>query len=131
MIQKYASAMKIPLETLLKLEFTKLIDKLKLTPGPAGAVPEEKEPVEVRVDVIDVLTEQDFTAALAKWEAADYVAVLPLPGLAGVAVSLSEDDGKQEYLYDIRASRYEGDYHALLAALFGPTVKKAAHGVRN
>ena len=116
-------------EKLLNLEFNKLIDKLKLTPGSSVSAP-EAELVEVQVTSMDVLTEQDFQAALAKWEAADCVAVLPLPELAGVAVSLPEDDEKQEYLYDIRASRYEGDYHALLAALFGPTVKKVTHGVK-
>ena len=116
-------------EKLLNLEFNKLIDKLKLTPGSSVSAP-EAELVEVQVTSMDVLTEQDFQAALAKWEGAEYVAVLPLPGLAGVAVSLPEDDGKQEYLYDIRASRYEGDYHALLSALFGPAVKKVTHGVK-
>ncbi|MDE6590882.1 MAG: DNA polymerase I, partial [Oscillospiraceae bacterium] len=116
-------------EKLLQLEFTKLIDKLKLTPGPAETAA-GADPVEVRVDAIEVLTEQDFQTALAKWEAADWTAVLPLPGLEGVAVSLEEDGGAQAYLYDIRASRYEGDYHALLAALFGPTVKKVTHGVK-
>ena len=117
-------------EKLLQLEFNKLIDKLKLTPGPAAAPPGGQEPVEVRVDVIDVTTTQDFEQALTKWEAADRVAVLPLPELAGVAVGLSEGDGKQAYLYDIRAERYEGDYHVLLCTLFGPTVKKAAHGIK-
>ena len=116
-------------EKLLDLEFNKLIDKLKLTPGPVAAPPNE-EPVEVRVDVVEIITAQDFEEARSKWEAADHVTVLPLPELAGVAVSLPEDDGKQEYLYDIRANRYEGGYHALLAALFGPTVKKVTHGVK-
>ena len=116
-------------QKLLELEFNKLIDKLKLSPGPAGAAPDQ-EPVEVQVNVIGVLTEQDFHDALARWEAADCVAVLPLPGLEGVAVSLDGEGGNQAYLYDIRAARYEGDYHALLRALFGPTVKKAAHGVK-
>ena len=116
-------------EKLLQLEFNKLIDKLKLTPGPTVAAP-EKEPVEVQVHVIEVLTGQDFHEALARWEAADYVAVLPLPELAGAAVSLDAEGGKQAYLYDVRASRYEGDYHALLCALFGPTVKKVTHGVK-
>ena len=116
-------------EKLLQLEFNKLIDKLKLTPGPAGAVP-KNEPVEVQVNVIEVLTEGDFHEALTRWEAADYVAVLPLPGLAGAAVSLDGEGGTQAYLYDIRASRYQGDYHTLLSVLFGPTVKKAAHGVK-
>ena len=116
-------------QKLLELEFNKLIDKLKLTPGPAGAAP-ENEPAEVQVNVIEVLTEQDFHEALARWEAADYVAVLPLPGLTGAAVSVDGEDGKQAYLYDIRAVRYQGDYHALLCALFGPKVKKATHGVK-
>ena len=116
-------------QKLLELEFSKLIDKLKLAPGPAGAAQEEG-PEEVRVTNVPVLTETDFAAALAKWEGAACVTVLPLPGLAGVAVSLPGDGGRQAYLYDIRAGRYGGDYHALLAALFGPTVKKAAHGVK-
>ena len=116
-------------EKLLQLEFNKLIDKLKLTPGPAGAE-SAQERSEVQVTIAPVLTEADFAAALPKWEGADCVAVLPLPALAGAAVSVSEEDGKRAYLYDIRAASYEGDYRALLAALFGPTVKKAAHGVK-
>ncbi len=116
-------------QKLLELEFSKLIDKLKLTPGPAGAEPAQG-PEEIRVTVVPVLTGDDFAAALPKWEEADCVAVLPLPGLAGVAVSLSGDGGKRAYLYDVRAAAYQGDYHALLSALFGPTVKKIAHGVK-
>ncbi len=116
-------------QTLLNLEFTKLIDKLKLAPGPAGA-DGAAEPEEVQVTVVPVLTEAGLKDALPKWEEAESVAVLPLPDLAGVAVSLSQDDGKQAYLYDIRAAAYEGDYHALLGLLFGPTVKKVTHGVK-
>ena len=114
---------------LLELEFSKLIDKLGLTPGPAAAEPEAAEPAEVEVHVRDVRTAQDFETARASWEAADHVTVLPLPNLAGVAVSVEEGE-TEAYLYDIRAERYEGDYHNLLAALFGPTVKKVAHGVK-
>ena len=117
-------------EKLLQLEFNKLIDKLKLTPGPAASAPEAEPEEEVQVTIVPVLTEADFAAALPKWEGADCVAVLPLPALAGVAVSLGEDDGRRAYLYDIRAASYEGDYRALLAALFGPAVKKAVHGVK-
>ena len=116
-------------QKLMELEFSKLIDKLKLTPGPASA-DGLAEPEEVQVTVVSVLTGADFASALPKWEGADCVAVLPLPELAGVAVSLSEDGGRQAYLYDIRAAAYEGDYRALLAALFGPTVKKVTHGVK-
>ena len=117
-------------EKLLSLEFNKLIDKLKLTPGPAAAPPEGQEPEEVQVTVMDIFTEQDFQQALSRWESADHVTVLPLPALEGVAVNLSDGDGTRAYLYDIRANRYEGDYHALLSTLFGPKVRKAAHGVK-
>ena len=116
-------------QILLNLEFTKLIDKLKLTPGPNRAE-SAQERSEVQVTVVPVLTEAGLKDALPRWEGADCVTVLPLPGLAGAAVSLTEDGGKQAYLYDIRASRYEGDYHALLTALFGPAVKKVTHGVK-
>ena len=106
-----------------------MIDKLKLTPGPAGAE-STQEPEEVQVTAVPVLTEADFAAALPKWEGADCVAVMPLPNFAGVAVSLSEDDGTRAYLYDIRSASYEGDYRALLTALFSGKVKKVAHGVK-
>ena len=117
-------------EKLLSLEFNKLIDKLKLTPGPAEAESQSEKPVEVQVDVEDLRTALAFERALAKWERADCVAVLPLRSLAGVVVSLSEDGGRRAYLYDIRADRYEGDYHALLSALFGPRVNKVTHGAK-
>ena len=116
-------------QLLLNLEFTKLIDKLKLTPGPQAAEAAQ-EPDEVQVTVVPVLTAADYAAALPKWEGADCAAVLPLPDLAGVAVSVSEGDGRQACLYDVRAAAYEGDYHALLSALFGPKVKKVTHGVK-
>ena len=114
-------------QTLLNLEFTKLIDKLKLTPGPTGA-DTAQERTEVQVTVIPVRTEADLAAALPRWEGADCAAVLPLPDLAGVAVSLGGEG--EAYLYDVRAAAYEGDYHALLSALFGPRVNKVTHGAK-
>ncbi len=117
-------------QKLMELEFSKLIDKLKLTPGPAASAPQGEGPAEVRVVVVEVHTGREFQDALARWEGAEHVTVHPLPGLAGVSVVLPEDDGGQVYHYDIRAGRYEGDYHALLSALFSGRVKKAAHGVK-
>ncbi len=116
-------------QKLLELEFHKLIDKLKLVPGPAAAAPKE-EPAQVQADLIDVLCVQDFEQARVRWEGADHVTVLPLPELAGVSAIVPEDGGEHVYHYDIRACRYEGDYRALLSALFGPTVKKVAHGTK-
>ncbi len=116
-------------EKLLQLEFSKLIDKLKLAPGPAHPAPEE-EPPQVRVDIVEVTTPQDFEAARPQWEAADHVTVHPLPGLEGVSVVLTWAGGDQVSHYDIRRERYQGDYRALLSTLFGPGVNKAAHGVK-
>ena len=116
-------------EKLLQLEFNKLIDKLKLTPGPVTSTP-EAELAEVQVDIVDVHAAQDFEEARTKWGSADHVTVLPLPGLDGVSVVLPEEGGDHVLHYDIRASRYEGDYHAMLAALFSGKVKKVAHGVK-
>ena len=113
---------------LMELEFTKLIDKLKLEPGPAEG-PVREEPVEFQVESVEVTDGDSFRAALPRWEAADHVAVLPLPDLAGVAVSM-ETDETHALLYDIRSERYQGDYRALLAELFGPGVKKVVHGAK-
>ena len=72
--------------------------------------------------------EEQLAQVLPKWEKADFVVVLPLPNLDGVTVSLTEGD--KDWLYDVRSNRYEGDYQAFLAQLFGPKVKKVAHGVK-
>ena len=117
-------------EKLLELEFSKLIDKLKLTPGPAAAAPEGEEPIEVRVDIVDLRAVREFEEAQAAWAAADHVTVLPLAGLEGVSVVLPEDEEDHVFHYDIRRDRYEGDYRALLAFLFSDRVKKVTHGVK-
>ena len=115
-------------QKLLELEFTKLIDKLKLKPGPAGTEARE-EPVEFQVESVEVNDGAAFRDALSRWEGADHVVVLPLPDLSGVAVGV-ETDETHALLYDIHSERYQGDYHALLTALFGSGVKKAVHGAK-
>ncbi len=112
----------------LDLEFTKLIEKYGLRPGPAGG-PAAEVPVSDRpLDVTEVTGPAQLDEIAGKWESADCVAVLPLPGLDGVAVCLREEG--RAVLYDIRAARYEGDYRALLERLFCAGVRKAAHGVK-
>ena len=115
-------------DQLLALEFSKLIDKLGLHPGPAGGGAAEQAAPDVQVDVVDVVSAAQLDEIAAQWEGADYVTVLPLPNLDGVTVSV--DQGKRAWLYDIRASRYDGDYHALLSRLFCAKVRKVAHGVK-
>ncbi len=111
----------------LGLEFSKLTRRFGLTPPEASPVQAQEEP-EVHAEVVELLTEEQFRAVLPKWQAADYVVVLPQDDLEAVTVSL--EDGSQSWLYDIRWSRYQGDYNALLRALFSKEVRKAAHCVK-
>ena len=116
-------------QLLLELEFSKLIDKLGVRPE--TSTPEAQaveETPAIQVEGVDLTGEEQLAQVLPKWQAAQYVVVLPLPNLDGVTVSLIEGD--KDWLYDVRSSRYEGDYQALLTQLFGPKVKKVAHGVK-
>ncbi len=115
-------------QLLLELEFSKLIDKLGVRPTSTPVAQAVEEPPEIRVEGVYLTGEEQLAQVLPKWQAAQYVVVLPLPNLDGVTVSLSEGD--KDWLYDVRSSRYEGDYQAFLAQLFGPKVKKVAHGVK-
>ena len=115
-------------QLLLELEFSKLIDKLGVRPTSTPVAQAVEEPPEIRVEGVYLTGEEQLAQVLPKWQAAQYVVVLPLPNLDGVTVSLSEGD--KDWLYDVRSSRYEGDYQAFLAKLFGPGVKKVAHGVK-
>ena len=116
-------------QLLLELGFSKLIDKLGVRPTTstvAGEMVEETS--DMTVDIINLTDEEQLSQVLPRWEGADCVVVLPLPNLDGVTAFHTE--GNQGWLYDVRSSRYEGDYHAFLAQLFGPGVKKVAHGVK-
>ena len=115
-------------QMLLELEFSKLIDKLGVRPTSTPVAQAVEETPEIRVEGVYLTGEEQLAQVLPKWQAAQYVVVLPLPNLDGVTVSLSEGD--KDWLYDVRSSRYQGDYQAFLAQLFGPGVKKVAHGVK-
>ena len=116
-------------QLLLELEFSKLIDKLGVRPTTSTAAGEMvEETSDMTVDIIDLTDEEQLSQVLPRWEGADCVVVLPLPNLDGVTAFHAE--GNQGWLYDVRSSRYEGDYHAFLAQLFDPGVKKVAHGVK-
>ena len=115
-------------QMLLELEFSKLIDKLEVRPTSTPVAQAVEETPEIRVEGVYLTGEEQLAQVLPKWEKADFVVVLPLPNLDGVTVSLTEGD--KDWLYDVRSSRYQGDYQAFLAQLFGPGVKKVAHGVK-
>ncbi len=112
----------------LELEFSKLTRRFGLTPPEAPAQAEE-EKAEVQAETVNVLTEAQFAEILPKWQAAEYVVVLPREDLDELTVSWDESETRS-WLCDIRRSRYQGDYTALLRALFSGKVKKVAHRVK-
>lgn len=115
-------------QLLLELEFSKLIDKLGVRPTSTPVAESVEENPRIQVEGVELTGEEQLAQVLPQWEKAERVVVLPLPNLDGVTVSLHEED--KGWLYDVRSSRYEGDYQAFLAQLFGPGVKKVAHGVK-
>ena len=111
-------------DLLLKLEFQKLIDRYGLRPA---AQTEEKPDCTATAE--ELLTAAQAEEFLALWHAADCVAVYALPDLSALAVECEAADGSRAA--ELYADRYEGDWQALLTALFSGDIKKAAHNVKD
>ena len=111
-------------DLLLKLEFQKLIDRYGLRP----AVQTEEKP-DCTATAEELLTAAQAEEFLALWRAADCVAVYALPDLSALAVECEAADGSRAA--ELYADRYEGDWQALLTALFSGDIKKAAHNVKD
>ena len=111
-------------DLLLKLEFQKLIDRYGLRPA---AQTEEKPDCTATAE--ELLTAAQAEEFLALWRAADCVAVYALPDLSALAVECEAADGSRAA--ELYADRYEGNWQALLTALFSGDIKKAAHNVKD
>jgi DNA polymerase-1 len=113
----------------LRLEFTKLIEKMRLTgegaPEPASA---DKKPCQVTVT--KVMDSAQAEALLERWRAADHVAVLALDDLSAVGVQCRTGEG-EAVLAELFFSRYQGDWNALLAALFAGDIRIVSHNVKD
>ena len=112
----------------MKLEFTKLIDKYGLKP-PAD-IPAAEEPVDLTVTAEAVSTEARSDELLALFRKAAHVTLLALPDLSGVIVDFVAGEStavSAEFYF----SRYEGDWNALLRALFSDDIKKVSHNVKD
>ena len=110
----------------LRLEFTKLIEKFGLT---AQKAPAAQAPA-VSVTVEKVTTPEQANALLAHWRKADHVSVLTLPDLTGAAVVCETGEGTAvtaELFFD----KYQGDWNALLRALFSADIRKVSHNVKD
>ena len=112
-------------DLLLKLEFQKLIDRYGLTPHrDTEAAPEYTVAVE------PLETEQQAQALLAQWRQADHVTVYALPSLS--VLSVQWDTGAHtSAAAELDQSRYTGDWHALLSALFSADIRKVGHHIKD
>lgn len=110
----------------LKLEFTKLIEKFGLAPAEQPAA--EKPSCDMTVE--QVTDPAQAERLLAQWRQADHVAVLALPDLTGLSVVCwtGENTGVTAELF---FDKYQGDWNALLTALFSANIRKVSHNVKD
>ena len=104
----------------LKLEFTKLIEKMGLT-GEAVPQAAEQETQELPRTTELVTERSRAEALLALWRQQELVSCLVLPHLEGVAVAWSEEN--QRCAAVLLPGRLEG-YNDILRALFAPDISK-------
>ena len=109
----------------LRLEFQKLIDKYHLRPHQETA-----EKPEVTAAVVPVRTEDQARDLLAQWRQAESVTVYAMPDLS--ALSVQWDAGENaSWAAELWTGDYQGDWQALLAALFAADIPKVSHNVKD
>ena len=112
----------------LRLEFAKLIEKLGLRPAESPAPAAEAPVLTVRCE--PVTEEKRAREVLALFRQAEHVSLLALPDLSGVMVDCAVGEGETlsaEFFFD----RYQGDWNALLTALFSADIPKVSHNVKD
>ena len=112
----------------LRLEFSKLIEKLGLRPAESPAPAAEAPVLTVRCE--PVTEEKRAQEVLALFRQAEHVSLLALPDLSGVMVDCAVGEGETlsaEFFFD----RYQGDWNALLTALFSADIPKVSHNVKD
>ena len=112
----------------LRLEFTKLIEKFNLQP--AERATEAVETTDVSVTVEQVTNEMQAEKLLELWRGADAVSLLTLPDLTGVSV-LCRNSEETAVSAELFFEKYQGDWNALLRALFSGEVRKVSHNVKD
>ena len=109
----------------LRLEFQKLIDKYHLRPHQETA-----EKPEYTTTVVPVRTEDQARDLLAQWRQAESVTVYVMPDLS--ALSVRWDAGENaSWAAELWTGDYQGDWQALLAALFAADIPKVSHNVKD
>ena len=111
----------------LRLEFTKLIEKFGLT---AAEQAEEPAQASLAMTVEQAADQAGADRLLALWRQADHVALLALPDLTGVSV-VCRTGGDTAVTAELFFEKFQGDWNALLRALFSPEIKKVSHNVKD
>ena len=112
----------------LRLEFAKLIEKMGLRPAESPAPAAEAPVLTVRCE--PVTEEKRAQEVLALFRQAEHVSLLALPDLSSVMVDCAVGEGETlsaEFFFD----RYQGDWNALLTALFSADIPKVSHNVKD
>jgi len=109
----------------LRLEFQKLIDKYHLRPHLETA-----EKPEVTATVVPVRTEDQARDLLAQWRQAESVTVYAVPALSALSVRW-DAGGNASWAAELWTGDYQGDWQALLAALFAADIPKVSHNVKD
>ncbi len=111
----------------LQLEFSKLIDKYGLQPV-KNEVQDEDSDYTMTVETLTAPRRAEELLAL--WRDAQQVTVLALDDLRTVAVECEVDE-KNGLMTLLFFDRYEGDWNALLNALFSADIRKVSHNVKD
>jgi len=114
-------------ELCLKLEFSKLIDRLGLK-APQGDVPSD-EPVREAICESETVTDPARAEELLSlWRERDHVSFLALPDLNALCVEWGEEDCGRAALFF--ADQLEG-YNDFLRGFFSRGIKKVSHNVKD
>ena len=111
----------------LRLEFTKLIEKMGLKPEETAAEPKKTD---LTVTVEQVTNQAKVDEFLALWRKANHVSLLALPDLTGISVvcQTGEDTNLTAELF---FEKFSGDWNGLLKALFSADINKVSHNVKD
>ena len=107
----------------LRLEFTKLIEKFALVPQEAAEHGPAKEKTALEIERVE--TAERGEELLAVWRKGACISVLTNPELT--ALCAVEGGSAYVFLFD----RYEGDWNGLLQAVFGSSISKVSHHVKD
>ena len=113
----------------LKLEFNKFIETYKLTP-PADLPRAEEKEADFTVTAETVMSEARANELLSLWRGADHVTLLALSDLSAIFVDCQASE-TEAVAAELFFSRYEGDWNALLRALFSADIRKVTHNAKD